>query len=151
MAKAPTFTNIEDRHFVFNATHHQLKCFKSNGELEWHIRAHGEGTGGAPSKHLGNTPSGLYRVGEVVATPHDNRFGPYEIKLDVVELDNGVRRGQIGIHGGGSDLLKPFAAEQGWEKTHGCIRVQNHDLGLIVNKVRGVQGKRGQVWVTVQW
>jgi L,D-transpeptidase-like protein len=154
MAKTPVFTNSEDRHFVFNATHHRLNCFKSNGTLEWAMEARGEGTKGDSSKPFGNTPPGLYRVDKVetLSNNSDNKaYGPYRIALVPVELDKGTDRSGFYIHGGGSDLSQPFASEQGWEKTHGCIRVQNHSLGLIVNKVKGVQGKNGRVWVSVKW
>jgi hypothetical protein len=150
MAKPPTFTSTEDRHFVFNAAHHELKCFRTNGQLEWHIRAHGEGGGGDSSLPNGNTPPGLYLVNEVVPTV-DKRFGFYKITLSPIELDKGLGRSNIEIHGGGSGQPKPFASQQGWEKTHGCIRVQNHDLGLVVHKVRLVHGHRAQVWLTVKW
>ena len=151
MAKSPTFTTDVDRHLVFNASQHNLKCYRRDGTLEWHMEAHGEGTGGDSSLPNGNTPPGLYLVGRIEQTAGDDRYGPYAIKLDPVELDKGGTRDGIYIHGGGSGLKKPLAPRQGWRNTHGCIRVQNDQLGTIVNKVRGVQGRTGQVWVTVKW
>jgi len=139
---------------VFNATHHQLKCFKSNGTLEWQIEARGEGSKGDFSKTFGNTPPGLYQVGDVEAlspTAQNKPYGPFRIALSPVDLDKGTDREGFYIHGGGSDLAKPFDSKQGWETTHGSIRVQNQSLGLIVNKVRGVQGKSGRVWLSVKW
>ena len=150
MARPPSFTSTEDRHLVFDATHHTLKCYRRDGQLEWHIQAHGEGMNGDSSQQNGNTPPGLYLVEKAVPTT-EKKFGFYKITLKAIELDKGAGRGPIEIHGGGTGLRKPFAAEQGWMKTWGCIRVQNHDLGLIVNKVRGVHGKKGQVWLTVKW
>ena len=154
MARAPVFSSSEDRHFVFSAAHHRLKCFKSDGTLEWLIEARGEGTKGDSSKSFGNTPPGLYQVDRVESlspTPENRAYGPFRIALLPVQLDKGSDRNGFYIHGGGSDLSQPFASQQGWEKTHGCIRVQNSTLGLVVNKVRGVQGKSGRVWLTVMW
>jgi hypothetical protein len=151
MAKAPPFTTDDDRHLVFNASRHNLKCYRRDGTLEWDMEAHGEGTGGDSSLPKGNTPPGLYRVDRIELTAGDPAYGPYAIKLDPIELDKGGTRDGIYIHGGGSGLKTPSATQQGWRKTHGCIRVQNGQLGTIVNKVRGVQGRRGQVWVTVKW
>jgi hypothetical protein len=33
----------------------------------------------------------------------------------------------IGIHGGGTALVDPFAMQQGWADTEGCLRLQNED------------------------
>lgn len=38
----------------------------------------------------------------------------------------------MGLHGGGTGLKKPCSDRQGWQKTKGCIRVQNEDLAEIV-------------------
>lgn len=151
MAKAPAFTSNEDRHLIFNAPHQDLKCYKADGTLEWHVQARGRSI-----KHLdssqtdGNTPPGLYLL-DGVQHLHDKAYGPYRIHLKPIELDKGKGRDGIFIHGGGSDLNRPFAPHQGWEGTYGCIRVQNHDLGWLVNKVRGVHGKKSQLWLTVRW
>jgi hypothetical protein len=87
MAKAPTFTTDVDRHLVFNASQHNLKCFKRDGALEWHIEARGEGTKGDSSLKNGNTPPGLYRVGGIETMVHNEAYGPYRIELVPVELD----------------------------------------------------------------
>jgi hypothetical protein len=150
MAQAPTFTTNEDRHLVFNAAQHNLKCYKRDGTLEWYIEAHGEGVKGDSSQTNGNTPPGLYRAGRVEEMG-DVKYGPYRVELIAIDLDKGPNRQGIYIHGGGSARPEPLAAAQGWAKTQGCIRVQNYQLGMIVNKVRGVHGKKGHVWVTVKW
>lgn len=150
MARAPVFTTNEDRHLVFNAMQHNLKCYRRDGTMEWQIEARGDGVAGDSSHTNGNTPPGLYLAGRVEAT-FDVAYGPYRIQLLPVDLDKGAKRHDIYIHGGGSILPHPLAPQQGWAKTKGCIRVQNHQLGTIVNKVRGAQGKNGRVWVSVQW
>jgi lipoprotein-anchoring transpeptidase ErfK/SrfK len=58
-------------------------------------------------------------------------------------------RAGIGIHGGGSGLPAPFAARQGWAKTHGCVRVQNEDLTKLVKIVKGCLAAGGHVRLTV--
>lgn len=150
MARPPQFTTDEDRHLVFNAALHNLKCFRRDGTVEWHMEAHGEGAGGDSSQPNGNTPPGLYHVGNVVSVG-DDAYGAYAVKLIPLDLDKGGNRDGIFIHGGGTGLSNPSAPNQKFVKTHGCIRVHNRDLGTVVNKVRGVQGKKGQVWVTVKW
>jgi hypothetical protein len=42
-------------------------------------------------------------------------------------IDTGDLRGRD-IHGGGSRLRDPFAPQQGWVPTKGCIRGQNKDV-----------------------
>jgi L,D-peptidoglycan transpeptidase YkuD (ErfK/YbiS/YcfS/YnhG family) len=42
----------------------------------------------------------------------------------------------MGLHGGGTGVEDPFAAQQGWAKTEGCIRVQNKDLEEIVKFIK---------------
>ncbi|HUI43523.1 MAG TPA: L,D-transpeptidase [Terriglobia bacterium] len=150
MAKAPVFTSTEDRHLIFNASHQQLKCYKADGTLEWHVQARGKGAGDS-SQTNGNTPPGLYLLDWAEHMSREKGYGPHRIHLNPVDLDKGKKRYGIYIHGGGSDLKDPFAPQQGWEKTHGCIRVQNQDLGLLVSKVHDVHSKKAQLWLTVQW
>jgi RHS repeat-associated protein len=49
-------------------------------------------------------------------------YGPYG-----TYIDTGDPRGRD-IHGGGTGLPNPFAARQGWMRTHGCTRGQNEDV-----------------------
>lgn len=61
-------------------------------------------------------------------------------------------RSGIGIHGGGSDLQNPFALQQGWEYTYGCLRLQNADLEqIIVPFVQFIQVHAGSVKLSVVW
>ena len=117
MAKAPTFTTDEDRHLVFNASQHNLKCYKRDGTLEWHLEAHGEGVGGDSSQTNGNTPPGLYLAGRVEALVGDVAYGPYRVALVPVDLDKGGQRDRIYIHGGGSRLNNPLAPQQAGAST----------------------------------
>lgn len=61
-------------------------------------------------------------------------------------------RAGIGIHGGGSDLPNPFALQQGWEYTLGCIRLQNEDNeNVFVPFVKFIQAHSGIVTLSVVW
>jgi hypothetical protein len=108
MARTPLFTSSEDRHLIFNATHRLLKCFKSDGTLEWHMEARGEGTAGDSSRTFGNTPPGLYKVDQVERlTPgsENKAYGPFRIALIPVQLDKGRNRKGLYIHGGALTYL----------------------------------------------
>lgn len=60
-------------------------------------------------------------------------------------------RSGIGLHGGGSDVPDPFADEQGWEDTFGCIRLQNEDNATLVDSIQYVQANGGAVFLDVVW
>ncbi len=50
-------------------------------------------------------------------------------------IDTGDPRGRD-IHGGGSGRPNPYAPVQGWNKTYGCLRMQNKDGEQLSSKMR---------------
>jgi hypothetical protein len=61
-------------------------------------------------------------------------------------------RGGIGIHGGGTASPDPFALEQGWFDTLGCLRLQNKDNEqILVPFINFVHGHGGKVTLNVYW
>ena len=60
-------------------------------------------------------------------------------------------RDGIGFHGGGSGLPDPFADNQGWVSTYGCIRLQNVDNAQLVDSIQFVQKNGGAVFLDVVW
>lgn len=103
----------------------------------------------------GDTPPGRYRCGDIHRIPPDDpqseAFGYYAV--DLIELENQeAKHGRAGImiHGGGSGLPDPLAATQGWQVTHGCVRVQNQHMLWIVNAILWArkQGSQRNSWWT---
>jgi muramidase (phage lysozyme) len=89
----------------------------------------------------GDTPPGLYAVGQIHADYEDDPSEAFsEIRrsygwfsLDLVEMENqeaGVGRAGIMIHGGGTEAGWPgaWAQKQPLHSTLGCIRAHNVDL-----------------------
>jgi hypothetical protein len=83
----------------------------------------------------GQFPAGKFNFG----TPRGPRqncsnesTGEWFIPIDVPP-ETGRR--DMGLHGGGTGLKEPCSGKQGWQKTKGCIRVQNEDLAAIVRLI----------------
>ncbi len=151
-----------DLHFVANLKTNILKCFVvvSDGVTQnrYNVPVRGYGANG-PGWEVwgGDTPPGPYRCGLIYDIPETDpqaaSFGPYFVDLE--ELDNQERRygrAGIGLHGGGSALPDAWkAARQGWQVTHGCLRVQNEDLRKIVDSIRFIRRNGGESFITVVW
>lgn len=120
-------------HLVICKQRERLKVFTSRGCLIFTCKAKNDAIN-LGFCHFGCCPPGTYGMAAPmpVGTP---AFGPYFIKLLDLSPDGPFHRFHrhgIGLHGGGSRLPEPFARWQGWSKTHGCFRLQNHDLLIVV-------------------
>lgn len=102
--------------------------------------------------HFGPCPRGTFRLGRPVKTRLP-AFGRWFVP--VLDLAPGrgpmarFRRAGIGIHGGGSGLLAPFAWLQGWRSTHGCIRLQNGDLERLIGLMMDAAARHEPLRLTV--
>jgi hypothetical protein len=112
-------------HLIFSSDTQRAKLFADDGQQkaswEMHDAAVNPGFG-----RWGRCPRGVYTLGD--PRPEDTPpFGWWFIP--VLGVPNRVG---IGIHGGGSGLVNPLAAEQSppWIWTHGCLRMRNCDLGM---------------------
>jgi len=125
-------------HFVFNRQSELLKAFASDGTDAWQAPCHNL-TVNPGFGHYGECPPGDYHLGApLVIDPPEVPYGGWFIPLvDVNGLWVPNDRSGIGIHGGGSGLPSPFAADQGWQITEGCFRLQNADLTKLVTLVKG--------------
>ena len=79
-----------------------------------------------------------YKVGPIEEVPRGSLdFGFYKIDLTGKPADTHGRSGLL-IHGGGKKLANPLADFQGWQCTHGCVRMQNIHLRALVNTLRAI-------------
>ncbi len=146
----------EDTMFHFHADNESLKCYYGNGVLQWCVKARGVGSH-RDFRVNGNTPPGLYELDRPQSiSPRDEKafaLGAWFVPLKVFVSHDSVRYGRkdIGIHGGGSDLPQPLAPHQGWEATHGCIRVQNVDLPRVASSVSNALDNGNHAWLLVSW
>jgi hypothetical protein len=139
-------------HLVFDGPGRKLKLWVREApgavaQLRQTIDCHdvgvADGTVADPYGHNCKCPPGMFFVGQPqpcasrnpngTATQNhadDAAYGCWFTPLTDDPIFNAFSmhgRAGIGIHGGGSDLPDPFAPQQGWEYTHGCLRVQNAD------------------------
>lgn len=140
----------QDLHIVVNGESKNLVAYQRDGHqvLRCPARCYGQHNNWrAPN---GDTPPGLYRVGQLYNTTGEAAYGEWCVDLEDLEgqeTNNG--RAGISLHGGGSGLANPFAPYQGWQATHGCIRTQNADLEKIVELIRDARKRGGTVYLTV--
>lgn len=128
-----------DVHLVVNAQAQTMKCFQIDGKLMWEVSALAMGMQGDWRAPQGDTPPGLYKIGEVYNdfaihghdAPYSRELAAYGwCSFDLIDLegneDNNGRAG-IMIHGGGSGLgwNGAWAEYQPLLPTWGCIRVHN--------------------------
>lgn len=79
-----------------------------------------------------------YKVGPIEDVPKGSLdFGFYKIDLTGKPADIHGRTGLL-IHGGGKQLPDPLADFQGWQCTHGCVRMQNAHVKALVNVLRSL-------------
>ena len=86
----------------------------------------------------GRDSGGYYHVGPIQDVPSVSLdFGFYKIRLTGPPADMHGRSGLL-IHGGGKKLPDPLADFQGWQCTHGCVRMQNAHLKALVQALRSL-------------
>lgn len=134
-----------DLHVLFNDDTNRLSVWNSRHVEIMAVECRNDATAGPGFGHNGRCPRGVYELGKPVAA-HDVPFGFWFIPLLGEEAHG---RGGIGIHGGGSGLKDSFAERQGWQLTHGCLRLQNQDLDALVGLILSTKAARGQVYLTV--
>ena len=79
-----------------------------------------------------------YKVGPIEEIEKGSLdFGFYKIRLTGKPADVHGRTGLL-IHGGGKKLPNPLADYQGWQCTHGCIRMQNAHLKVLIDTLRSL-------------
>lgn len=102
----------------------------------------------------GDTPTGIYKVGWMDAGSqyrHQGKADPKSIGLGFIQLDPErievkvpfKMRSDLAIHGGGLDkrgkrVPDPYAPQQGWLQTRGCVRMQNEDIEELVADIRSL-------------
>lgn len=133
-----------DTHLVINGTGGEAKFFSHPGNLLYKCPALCRGQGANWRRSRGDTPPGLYKLGEVwrdherfepgQTPPFDETLRAYGwYTFDMIDLEgneDGSGRAGIAIHGGGSGNGWPGAWEpkQALLPTHGCVRMRNLDL-----------------------
>lgn len=142
-----------DLHLVFDDTANHAKVFRKQGGVgvlvfscEMRNATVEDGFG-----HHGWCPRGIFILGppaNVHLVPFGFHFTPL-FDLDPHGAMHQEGRHGIGIHGGGTGLADPFAAQQGWQVTHGCLRVQNEANGFLVALIRQAQAAGRSAYITV--
>lgn len=129
-------------HLVVSDPGRSMQAFDKLGNPLWRIPALAKGQNPDWRVRRGDTPPGLYRIGQIWNDVADVGLEPeYQLELmqygwisfDLIDLENqegGNGRSGILIHGGGSACGWPGAWSplQTLYPTHGCVRVHNQDL-----------------------
>jgi hypothetical protein len=148
-----------DSYLLVNDRDGDLEAYNHLGDFLFRIPCLARGIHGPSWKRFGgDTPPGLYKIGQVYADYENDPTPTYsEIResygwysLDLIELENqeaGNGRSGIMIHGGGRACGFPgaWAPRQPLHPTLGCIRAHNED---IKDKIVPLL-KRGTVYVGV--
>lgn len=147
-----------DTHLVVNAQARVAKAYNFDGVCLWVKPASADGQDPNWRAYAGDTPPGLYKIGEIWndyaivgdRPDFDRTLMAYGwVTLDLIDLEgNEDTNGRAGIclHGGGSACGWPGA----WSKkqplfpTLGCVRMHNFDLLSVLTLC-----KQGQVFVSV--
>jgi hypothetical protein len=131
-----------DTHLVVNAQSETLKAYNFHGTLQFEVPCLAMGLTADWKANSGDTPPGLYRLGQIYrdfddcgANPGYDRtliaFGWYSIDLiDLEGNEDGSGRAGLMLHGGGTACGWPgaWAALQKLFNTLGCLRVHNQVL-----------------------
>lgn len=126
-----------DLHIVVNGETQKAVCYRKDGSIVFSCPARCFGQHADWTRPNGDTPPGIYRCGTIYDTRGEAPYGRWCVDLEDLEgQETGNGRAGISLHGGGSGLANPFAPYQGWQATHGCIRVQNADLERLVSLIR---------------
>jgi hypothetical protein len=140
------------------AANSTMTCFDSNGTELWKKECLARGQGADWSAFAGDTPPGVYTLGECwIADPDDVKTcKPYGIYcFDLVSIkagEIGLGREGICLHGGGSALGYPGcnADYQRLVPTFGCIRMYNADLRDVIYPLwQQTQKSENNIWVSV--
>lgn len=129
-------------HLVVSDPGRSMQAFDQFGKKLWSIPALARGQNPNWKVRRGDTPPGLYKVGQIWNDVAEQGLNPeFRLELmqygwisfDLIDLENqesGNGRSGILIHGGGSACGWPDAwgQLQSLYPTHGCIRVHNQDL-----------------------
>jgi len=150
-----------DTHLILNAQSREAKFYSFDGNLLYKAPVLCRGQEPDWRVRRGDTPPGLYKLGECwndhalvepgVAPVHTDIRRKYGwLTFDMVDLEgneDGFFRAGIALHGGGSFAGWPgaWAPLQPLYPTHGCPRMHNADLK---DKVLPCW-KRGTVYVSV--
>jgi hypothetical protein len=79
-----------------------------------------------------------YHVGPIIDIPEGSMdFGYYKVRITGKPADIHGRTGLL-LHGGGKNRPNPLAEFQGWQCTHGCIRLQNAHMRALVQTLRSL-------------
>lgn len=141
-----------DLHLVFDPNAERMSVWDASHKLVFACAARNVTTANGQYGHDGQCPPETYLLGRPVAK-NTVPFGPWFIPLNDFGDHHGMQdhgRSGIGIHGGGSGLAHPLDPEQGWQITHGCLRVENQDLIALVHLVHMAQWAGGNCYITVQ-
>jgi len=122
-----------DFHVVLNAASGTAKAYNSEGSLLWEVPCLLKGQDERFWVRGGNTPPGIYRLGQVWRDKENGEMTPAYgwLVFDLVDLEgreDGNGRSGIAIHGGGTGLPDPYAPYQELLPTLGCSRWRNQDL-----------------------
>jgi hypothetical protein len=139
-----------DLEFQLDPNAERLKVFDPEGKMIFTSQCRNRTTNDGSYGHNGWCPPGSFILGAPEAK-NTIPFGAWAIPI--LDLSAGgpmQQNGRVGImiHGGGSGLPQPLAPDQGFQITHGCWRVLNRDLALIVKIVHATQ-KVGKCLATV--
>ena len=153
-----------DHHLIANGQNGTLTAYSSDGERIWQVPClcRGQGPAGDWDQAGGDTPPGLYLIGQVYRDWEDDpspsnqsqqrqAFGWYSFDLIGQEGQEGPgsKWGRDGcmVHGGGTACGWPgaWAPLQELHSTEGCIRCHNQDLrDRLLPLVQ-----MGRIWVSV--
>lgn len=138
--KKPAPVKPGDSYLLVNDRDRDMEAYDHTGKLLWKIPCLASGQHSDWKKTKGDTPPGLYKIGQIYRDYEANSRPPQSdnaqsygwYSFDLVELEkqesvNG--RAGIMIHGGGTACGWPgaWAERQTLHPTLGCIRVHNID------------------------
>jgi predicted chitinase len=129
-----------DSYLLVNDRDKDMEAYDHTGKLLWRIPCLASGQHSNWRQKNGDTPPGLYKIGQIYRDYEQNPKPPQSdtaqsygwYSFDLVELENQEAangRAGIMIHGGGSACGWPgaWAERQTLHSTLGCIRVHNID------------------------
>lgn len=138
--KKPAPVKPGDSYLLVNNRDKDMEAYDHTGKVLWRIPCLASGQHSGWNKVGGDTPPGLYKIGQIYRDYENNTipaqsdaaesYGWYS--FDLVELENQEavnNRAGIMLHGGGSACGWPgaWAERQTLHPTLGCIRIHNID------------------------
>jgi len=114
---------------IFEAGNNRLTIFSNEGDFLGQYDARNLVTRGSK----GEFPPGIYDFGEPRGPRGETRPDTGNWFIPILNVHGRI---EMGLHGGGSGLKDPFATNQGWVETQGCIRVQNQALEEIASFIQ---------------